>query len=118
MWCTSCCPFTRSWRSWASGAEDLGPGRYDSRALGRRLKHPTRSTIPAYVCEVRPRKDKRGFDLISDALRFGRLWYCEPADAIDYAKLRSRSPDAVIRVHDESGNVIETHEHKGDFKEW
>jgi hypothetical protein len=25
--------------------------------------------------------------------------------------------DAVIRVYDESGNVIETHEHKGDFKE-
>jgi len=26
--------------------------------------------------------------------------------------------DAVIRVYDELGNVIETHEHKGDFKEW
>jgi hypothetical protein len=24
----------------------------------------------------------------------------------------------VIRVHDEAGNVIETHEHKGEFKEW
>jgi hypothetical protein len=23
----------------------------------------------------------------------------------------------VIRVYDEAGNVIETHEHKGDFKE-
>jgi hypothetical protein len=23
-----------------------------------------------------------------------------------------------IRVYDETGNVIETHEHKGDFKEW
>jgi hypothetical protein len=23
-----------------------------------------------------------------------------------------------IRVFDETGNVIETHEHKGDFKEW
>ncbi len=29
-----------------------------------------------------------------------------------------RSADAVIRVYDEVGNVIETHEHKGDFKEW
>ena len=27
------------------------------------------------------------------------------------------SHDAVIRVYDEVGNVIETHEHKGDFKE-
>jgi hypothetical protein len=25
---------------------------------------------------------------------------------------------AVIRVYDESGNVIETHEHAGEFKEW
>jgi hypothetical protein len=31
---------------------------------------------------------------------------------------RSRSHDAVIRVCDASGNVIETHEHAGDFKEW
>ena len=29
-----------------------------------------------------------------------------------------RSHNAVIRVYDEAGNVIETHEHKGDFKEW
>jgi hypothetical protein len=28
-----------------------------------------------------------------------------------------RSHDAVIRVYDESGNVIETHEHNGNFKE-
>ena len=36
----------------------------------------------------------------------------------DIAKFRSRSHDAVIRVYDESSNVIETHEHAGDFKEW
>jgi hypothetical protein len=24
----------------------------------------------------------------------------------------------VIRVYDAAGNVIETHEHKGEFKEW
>jgi len=28
----------------------------------------------------------------------------------------SRSHDAVIRVYDAAGNVIETHTHKGDFK--
>jgi hypothetical protein len=33
-------------------------------------------------------------------------------------KVFSRSHDAVIRVYDEAGNVIETHEHKGEFKEW
>jgi len=31
-----------------------------------------------HVYEVRPRKDKRGVDLISDVLPFGRLWYGEP----------------------------------------
>jgi hypothetical protein len=29
----------------------------------------------------------------------------------------SRSHDAVIRVYDVAGNVIETHEHAGEFKE-
>jgi hypothetical protein len=45
-----------------------------------------------HVCEVRPRKDKRGVDLISDALPFGRLWYGEPnavANAIGYAEHRT-----------------------------
>jgi hypothetical protein len=39
-------------------------------------------------------------------------------NAIDYAMHRSRSHDAVIRVYDTAGNVTETHEHKGGFKEW
>ncbi len=39
------------------------------------------------------------------------------SDAIDYAKHRSRSHRAVIRVYNEAGNVIQTHEHTGDFKE-
>jgi hypothetical protein len=30
----------------------------------------------------------------------------------------SCSRHAVIRVYDEAANVIETHEYKGDFKEW
>jgi hypothetical protein len=30
---------------------------------------------------------------------------------------RWRSHDAVIRVYDAAGNVIETHERKGEFKE-
>ena len=70
------------------------------------------------IYEVRPRRDRRGFDLISDALPFGRLWYTEPDDAIGYARFCARSHDAVIRVYDEAGNVIATHEHAGEFKEW
>jgi len=71
-----------------------------------------------HAYEVRPLKDHRGFDLISDALPFGRLCYTKPDDAVDYAKFFSRSHDAVIRVYDEAGNVIKTHQHAGDFKEW
>jgi hypothetical protein len=40
------------------------------------------------------------------------------ASASNYAKFYDRSHNAVIRVYDEAGNVIETHEHTGDFKEW
>ena len=78
-------------------------------------------TSSQHVYDVRPRKDKRGFDLISDVLPFGRLWYDGPngiSNAIGYAEHFSRSHGAVVRVYDEACNVIETHEHKGDFKEW
>jgi hypothetical protein len=74
-----------------------------------------------HVYEVRLRKDKHGVNLISDARPFGRLWYGQPeaiANAISYAKFRSRSQDAVIRVYDDAGNVIKTHENAGEFKEW
>jgi hypothetical protein len=53
-------------------------------------------------------------------LPFGRLWYGEPNainNAIGYAEHYSRSHDAVIRVYDESGSVIETNERKGDFQQ-
>jgi len=47
-------------------------------------------------------------------------WYGPPdaaSNAIGYAMHRSRSCDAVIRVYDVAGNLIETHEHAGEFKE-
>jgi hypothetical protein len=73
-----------------------------------------------HVYEVRPRKDHRGVDLISDALPFGALWYDgrnAKDHTIGYAQHRSRSHDVVICVYDEAGNVIETHEHVGQVKE-
>jgi len=54
---------------------------------------PNAIEAPAHVYEVRPRKDKCGFDLISDALPFGRLWYgdCNAVvNAIGYATHYSR----------------------------
>jgi hypothetical protein len=80
---------------------------------------PTAPQNSVHVYEVRPRSDKRGVDLISDALPFGRLWYGESnavSNAIAYAEHYSRAHDAVIRVYDTARNVIETHEHAGDFQ--
>ena len=37
-------------------------------------------------------------------------------NAVDYAKIRSRSHNAVIHVYDGAGNAVETHEHAGDSR--
>jgi hypothetical protein len=50
-------------------------------------------------------------------LPFSLLWYDTPDNAIGYAMHSSRSYDAVIRVYDDAGKVIEVHRHKGDFVE-
>lgn len=65
--------------------------------------------------EVRPRKDRDGFDLISNRLRYGPIWYAGPdavRNAIAYAKYCShfRSQRAIIRVLDDSGALVQTHE--------
>jgi hypothetical protein len=66
------------------------------------------------VYEVRPRKDRDGFDLISNRLRRGPIWYAGPdavRKAVSYAKYCShlQSRRAIIRVFDEEGDVTETH---------
>ena len=62
--------------------------------------------------EVRPRKDRDGFDLISKLFRYGPIWYAGPdaiRNAIAYAKFRShsRSQRAIIRVMDDSGAIVQ-----------
>ena len=58
------------------------------------------------VYEVRPRKDHRGVDLISEAPPFGRLWYNTPDNTIGYAMHRSRSHDAVIQVYRDAWRLL------------
>ena len=61
-------------------------------------------TQEKHAYEIRPRRDNRSVDLVSDALSFGRLRYAEPnaiSNAIGYAKFYRRSHDAVIRVYDD-----------------
>jgi hypothetical protein len=76
-------------------------------------------TSSQHVYEIRPRKDHRGVDLISDVLPFGHLCYGEPnaiSNATSYAKFFSRSHDAVIRVYDDAGNVIPNARAQGRFQ--
>jgi len=49
----------------------------DKTGLTRRCGEPLADVMTSsqHVYEVRPRKDKRGVDLISNALPLGRLWY-------------------------------------------
>lgn len=72
------------------------------------------SSTPAQdVYEIPPRKERDGFDLISGRLRRGPVWYSGPdavRNAVAFAKYRSRSRWAIIRVFNEAGNVTETHE--------
>jgi hypothetical protein len=74
------------------------------------------SSTPAQdVYEIRPRKERDGFDLISDCLQRGPIWYAGPdavRNAVSFAKYRSRSRSrwAIIRVFNEAGKVTETHE--------
>jgi hypothetical protein len=72
------------------------------------------------VYEIRPRKDRCGFDLIGDRLPLGLLWFEGPdalVDAVIYTKFYSRSHPVIIRVFDESGAVVAIHESACDFGE-
>jgi hypothetical protein len=86
-----------------------------ARLLGDANSRMEMSSTPAQdVYEIRPRKDRNGFDLISDRLRRGPIWYAGPdavRNAVAFANYRSRSRWAIIRVFDEAGKVTETHEH-------
>jgi hypothetical protein len=53
-------------------------------------------------------RQKLGMELVCE--RFG------PLTILAKRTLVCRSHDAVIRVYDDAGNVIETHEHNGDFE--
>jgi hypothetical protein len=57
-----------------------------------------------HVYEVSSRKDKRGVNLISDVLPFGRLWYAGP-DAAANAIGRQHF---IARSHSEDGSKVST----------
>ena len=90
---------------------------HDSGWNSNRIAAPTSSKD---VYEIRPRKDRRGFDLLGNRLPLGLLWF-EGADAlvdaVTYTKLYSRSHPVIIHVFDESGAVVAILESACDFGE-
>jgi hypothetical protein len=99
-------------------SEEKGRGVLEApsdKLLGDPNSRMEMSATPALdFYEIRPRKDRDGFDLISDRLRNGPIWYAGPDAvrcAVAYAKYRSRfcSRPAIIRVFNEVGNVTEAH---------
>ena len=81
-----------------NGTEDKSAGLMDVTLRKLRRGNPAPD-----VYEIRPREDRDGFDLISDRLRYGPIWYAGPDAvrcAVAYAKYCSRSCSrpAVIRV--------------------
>ena len=44
--------------------------------------------------------------------------FSPPPNDAPHQSVAAFSHHAVIRVYDEAGNVIETHEHAGEFNEW
>ena len=93
----------------ATRTEQNGLGLIETirQAFGGANNRMEMSAIPVEdVYEVRPREDRDGFDLISDRLRYGPIWYAGPDAvrcAVAYAKYCSHSCSrpAVIRVFDE-----------------
>ena len=80
-------------------------------------------TADCEVYEVRPRTSGDGVNLISDRFRYGPIWYAGPdavRNAVAYAKYcsLSRSHQAIIRVLDDFGALIQTHQSKGGFPQW
>jgi hypothetical protein len=96
----------------------MGLHGFQGRASRARLINRLQPTALVHMYEVRPRTDRRGVDLISDVLPFGRSWYDTPDNAIGYAMHSSRSHDTVIRAYDADDNIVERHEHNGDFNMW
>ena len=60
------------------------------------------------IYQLRPRLDGRGYDLTSDALPFGTLWYEDPEFAMCYAKIYSQLNGCEVHLFNARGELIET----------
>ena len=66
--------------------------------------------------KVRPRKTHDGWNLESERLSHGSLWYESESAAVGYAKWNSRVNGCRIEILDEQDQVVRTDEFTaGDF---
>jgi hypothetical protein len=66
--------------------------------------------------KVKPRESRDGWNLISERLSHGALWYANEADAISCPKWHSRVKGCKINVVDEKDPILRTEEFSpGDF---
>jgi hypothetical protein len=89
---------------------------------GKRNEQSSVGVTADDVYELRLRKDRDGFDLISDDFQRGPIWYSGPdavRHAVGFARYRSRvrTHYARVRVLDAAGAVIETFEPTDDFRQ-
>jgi hypothetical protein len=65
---------------------------------------------------IRPRKSRDGWNLESDRLSHGSLWYKSVSDAISYAEWNSRVNGCRIEILDDQNQVVHVEESSsGDF---
>ena len=72
------------------------------------------------VYEIRPRKDQRGVDLISEALPFGSLWYSGPnavESAAGYAAFSADGKPGVIKIFNAAGELLRETEIVADTRQ-
>ena len=70
------------------------------------------------VYKIRPRKDRRGIDLIGERLPLGVLWFDGPdaiEDAVNYARAFSYPHPAIVRVLNQSETLTVTLELLNEF---
>ena len=90
---------------------------------GKRKEENSRwGTAGDDICELRLRKDRDGFDLMSDSFRCGAIWYSGPdavPHAVAFARYRSHrlAHYATVRLLDAGGAVIQTYESSDSFRQ-
>src|SRR5438094_5169901 len=104
------CPawFSRNWNFLCRFVAFAGESdRIFRSSSGARCCYVVKRKMSA-IYELRPRLDGRGYNLTSDSLPFGTLWYEDPEFAVSYAKFYSQLNGCEIHLFNAKGELVET----------